>query len=213
MGIPVLILGESGTGKSTSLRNMDPENCLLIQVLKKPLPFRGSGWKRFVLNSWETIRKGIERAKSLGKSVVIIDDFQYLMADEFMRRSGERGFDKFTEIGVHAYEVIKAAQNCEDDIRVYFLSHSETTDMGKTKAKTIGKLLDEKITLEGMFTIVMRTHVENGVHQFTTQNSGSDTVKTPMGLFETSAIDNDLEMVDNKICEYYEIGENNNVSI
>lgn len=213
MGTPVLILGESGTGKSASLRNLDPEQCTLIQILKKPLPFRSSGWKRYVCNSWETVKQGIERAKDMGKSIVVIDDFQYLMADEFMRRSSERGFDKFTEIGLHAYEVIKAAQSCDDSVRVYFLSHSETTDMGKTKCKTIGKLLDEKVTIEGMFTIVMRTHVENGVYQFSTQNSGSDTVKTPMGLFETSHIDNDLAMVDKEICKYYEIGEQINVSV
>lgn len=207
MGIPILILGESGTGKSASMRNLNAEDCLLIQALKKPLPFRSSAWKRFVINSWENMIAGINRAKSMGKGVVIIDDFQYLMADEFMRRSGERGFDKFTEIGLHAYEVIKAAQNCDDDLRVYILSHVETNDIGKTKCKTIGKLLDEKITVEGMFTIVLRTHVENGRYQFSTQNNGSDTVKSAMGLFGSQYIDNDLASIDKQICEYYEIGE------
>ncbi|KLU15027.1 MULTISPECIES: AAA family ATPase [Xenorhabdus] len=216
MGTATLILGESGTGKSTSLRNIKPEETLLIQTVRKPLPFRSNAWKQwdqkdpktsiFVCDQWVKIIAAIERAANYGKKIVIVDDFQYLMANEFMRRSEEKSFDKFTEIGSHTWNVINTAiSKTPDDLRVYFLSHTEETQMGKVKMKTIGKMLDEKITVEGMFTIVLKTVVRDGQYLFTTQNSGFDTVKSPMGLFDSSEIENDLKTVDDAICEYYGI--------
>jgi predicted ATP-dependent serine protease len=214
MGTATLILGESGTGKSTSLRNLKPEETLLIQTVRKPLPFRSAAWKQwdkantktsiYVSDSWQHIIKAIESASTYGKKIVVVDDFQYLMANEFMRRSEEKSFDKFTEIGSHAWNVINTAiSKTPDDLRVYFLSHTEETQIGKVKMKTIGKMLDEKITVEGMFTIVLKTLVKDGQYFFTTQNSGFDTVKSPMGLFDSLEIENDLDAVDNTICEYY----------
>ena len=108
-------------------------------------------------DKWDVIVAVIKRAHEYGKRIVIVDDFQHVMSNEFMRRSEEKSFDKFTEIGRHAWEVIKAAQDAPDDLRVYFLAHTEETPMGRVKMKTIGKMLDEKITVEGMFTIVLRT--------------------------------------------------------
>jgi hypothetical protein len=212
VSIATLILGESGTGKSTSLRNLDPSKVLLIQSIKKPLPFKSKGWKvRASLKSEGNIIQTdapdlIERLlRQSPHDVVVIDDFQYVMANEFMRRSDERGFDKFTDIGRHAWNILKAATDLADHRRVYILSHTESDQSGKTKIKTIGKMLDEKITIEGMVTIVLRTRVIDGRFVFSTQNDGSDTTKSPLGMFEDQLIDNDLAAVDEAIAAYYDI--------
>lgn len=220
MGIPVMILGESGSGKSTSMRNLDPVRTLLIQTVRKPLPFRAKGWRAwdantkkgsvYVTDSWDLIMKVLDRAPGFGKDVIVIDDFQYLLANEFMRRAGEKGFEKFSDIGHHAWSVLMKAQELASDARVYVLSHVQTDDFGNIKAKTIGRLLDDKITIEGLFTIVLRTVKTDQGYFFSTQNSGSDTVKSPMGLFGDERIDNDLAMIDNEICEYYGINVQNN---
>tara|TARA_R100000951_G_scaffold116246_3_gene127249 strand:- start:96 stop:734 length:639 start_codon:yes stop_codon:yes gene_type:complete len=212
MGIPVLILGESGTGKSCSMRNLDSSKTVLIQAVSKPLPFKNTFLKRSNENPNGTLMvsdnsvfmiDAMNHYAQSGAKTIVIDDFQYVMANEFMRRSQETGFTKFTDIARHAWEIITAAQNLPDDVKVYFLSHVQSDDQGVTKAKTIGKLLDEKITVEGLFTIVLRTNVEDGKYRFSTQNSGNDTVKSPMGLFDAQYIENDLQEINNKISEYY----------
>jgi hypothetical protein len=205
MSVAVMVIGESGTGKSASLRNMDPSSTLLIQTVRKPLPFPAKGWKPVVLDDWQRICNGIAKAPEMGKDKVVIDDFQYLLANEFMRRSAERGYDKFTEIGYHAWSVMKAAAEAADHVRVYLLSHTATDEQGTTRAKTIGRMLDEKITVEGMFTIVLRTVVTDLGYSFATQNSGQDTTKAPIGMFADRLIDNDLAAVDDAICKYYEL--------
>ena len=212
MGIPVMVLGESGTGKSASLRNIQPEDTFLVQAVRKPLPFRNS-WTDYdqqtkkgqIIQSDDCtfISQVIMAARSMGRNKVIVDDFQYIMANEFMRRSQETGFTKFTEIAKHVWELILTATNASPDTCVYFLAHTETNEAGKIKAKTIGKLLDEKITLEGLFTIVLRSLVDDGKYMFSTQNSGMDTVKSPMGMFEDRFIENDLNTVDQTIREYF----------
>lgn len=208
MSIAILILGQSGTGKSTSLRNLNPVDVLLIQAIKKPLPFRSKDWQPltkdggnvYVCDAAAKICQVIEKTQ---KQIIVIDDFQYVMANEFMRRTAERGFDKFTDIGKSAWDIFNAASAAADGKRIYILSHTEQSESGVTKLKTIGKMLDEKITLEGMVTICLRTSVTNGVYEFSTQNNGSDTVKSPIGLFESERIDNDLAEVDAAIVEYY----------
>ena len=212
MGTPVLILGESGSGKSASMRNMNPEKTILIQAVSKPLPFRNK-YKSFdrsdnvgtklAMDNHESIIKAITHFVKAGFTEFVIDDFQYVMANEYMRRSAETGFTKFTEIAKHAWEIISFCQTLPDGVTVYFLSHVQDGDSGQVKAKTIGKMLDEKITVEGLFTIVLRTNVEDGKYRFSTQNSGNDTVKSPMGLFNDQYIDNDLNNVTTKINEYY----------
>lgn len=201
-------MGKSGTGKTTSLRNFNPDEVALIQVVKKPLPFRCSGWTPFRTDQWDKI---IAAMRKTTRKVIVIDDFQYLLANEFMRRTDERGFDKFTDIGRHTWEVLTAAASLPDDVRVYILSHTEETESGQVKMKTIGRMLDEKITLEGMVTICLRTHVNQAAdtpedqYQFATRNSGSDTVKSPLGLFDAAYIPNDLAAVDAAIVDYYQL--------
>lgn len=212
MSTAVLILGESGTGKSTSLRNLNPAKTLLIQAIRKPLPFKAKGWKvRAAIkddgNVFQT-DDAILMDKLLRQSpheIVVIDDFQYVMANEYMRRTGEKGYEKFTDIGKNAWNVLSAASQLAPNRRIYILSHTATDELGRTKIKTIGKMLDEKITLEGMVTIVLRTQVRDGHYTFATQNNGSDTTKSPMGMFSDQYIENDLAAVDAAICDYYEI--------
>ena len=206
MAIPVMILGESGTGKSASLRNFKPDEVGIINVSGKPLPFKNQ-LKVFKSDMYFPIRKALLGNKEL--PAFVIDDAQYLMANEFMRRSDERGYDKFTEIAKNFWSLVQevVAQQMPDDQIVYFLMHTDTSDDGRVRAKTIGKMLNEKITLEGLFTIVLRTSVSDGVYTFRTVNSGSDTVKTPMGMFQTAEIDNDLKAVDTIIREYYGINK------
>lgn len=201
MAINIMVLGSSGTGKSASMRNFKDGEVALVNVCSKPLPFRG---KKFdVLNSddYGEIKSWLMFTT---KKVVVIDDAQYLMANEYMRRAQERGFDKFTEIGQHFWDFINFCESLPATTTVYFLQHTELANDDKTvKAKTIGKLLDEKITLEGMFSIVLRTAVEDGEYTFHTRTDGQDTVKSPIGMFDKPLIDNDLAKVDAIIRDYY----------
>lgn len=210
MSIAAFILGESGTGKSTSMRSMNPAETLLIQAIKKPLPFRSSVWKYLSKEGGNILvcdqsAQIIAAMHKTQRQIIVIDDFQYILANEFMRRTDERGFDKFTDIGRHAWDILCAASSLPDHVRVYILSHTETSESGRVKAKTIGRMLDEKITIEGMFSIVMRTSIINGQYLFSTKNNGSDTVKTPLGLFDADHIDNDLAAVDAAIVDYYQL--------
>jgi hypothetical protein len=212
-----MLLGQSGTGKTTSLRNLNPADVLLIQAVKKPLPFRAAGWMPctkahpegaiIVTDNAHTIVGAMQRTT---KPIIIIDDFQYILANEFMRRvldneTGNAAFAKYNEIARNAWDILMCAGKLSDHTRVYILAHTQEDESGRIKAKTIGKLLDEKITIEGLLTIVMRTAVINGQYLFSTQNNGSDTVKTPMGMFDSEHIPNDLQAVDAAICSYYEI--------
>lgn len=208
MSIVTMVLGQSGTGKSTSLRNMSAENTLLIQSIQKPLPFRND-WKSvkdsgniLVSNNTDKICRALHKTS---RDVIVIDDAQYLLAFEFMNRSHEKGYEKFTEMARHYFDVLNTAINLPSNKRVYLLSHTDTNELGQVKAKTIGKLLDEKITVEGMVSIVLRTHVINGQYVFSTKNNGSDTVKTPIGLFDDEHIENDLQAVDGAIKNYYNL--------
>lgn len=212
MSIATMVLGESGTGKTASLRNINPADTLLIQTVRKPLPFKSTHWEPvtkenpqgtiFVCDQSRVIVEALQRTN---KSIVIIDDFQYLLLNEFMRRSDEKGYDKFTEIGRHAWDVLMKANELADYKRVYILSHTHSDDQGKVRAKTVGKMLDDKITVEGLVAIVMRTSVINGEFVFRTVNNGMDTTKCPMGLFETETIENDLAKVDEAIINFYNL--------
>ena len=203
MGIPVFILGQSGTGKSTSLRNFKSNEILHINVMSKPLPFKGRFAETYNGDNYSEIAKAINATKC--KSIVI-DDAQYLMANEFMRRSSEIGYQKFTDIANNFWTLVNSVTaDLPFDVIVYFLMHTDTDDNGKEKAKTIGKLLDEKICIEGMSSIVLKTSVKDGNYSFLTQNNGKDTTKSPLGMFGAYEIDNDLKQVDTTIRNYWEL--------
>ena len=201
MAIIVMVYGQSGTGKSTSLRNFKPEDVCIVNVSGKPLPFKNKH-KTFNTDDYMSIEAAIQKAPA--KSIVI-DDATYLMTGEYMRAAKVTGYQKSTDLALNYYTLVKTAAALPDDKIVYFMGHSDIDNNGNEKFKTIGKLLDEKITLEGMFTIVLKTVVTDGKYQFSTRNSGQDTVKTPMGMFSEPLIENDLAAVDKAIREYYEI--------
>lgn len=212
----ILVIGESGSGKSTSIRTLDANETFIINVLDKPLPFRGAADKYkkmtkensgnyYPTDDFHKILKAIQYANDEKNNIknVIIDDFQYIMANEFMRRATERGYDKFTEIAQHAWQIIDACSKSREDMFFFILSHSDEDQNGKVKCKTIGKMLDDKITIEGMFTTVLHSIVSDGKYRFLTQNDGSHIAKSPMGMFENEFIDNDLSFVKTKMIDYY----------
>ena len=201
MAIIVMVYGQSGTGKSTSLRNFKPEDVCIVNVSGKPLPFK-SKHKTFNTDDYMAVDAAIKKAPA--KSIVI-DDATYLMTGEYMRTAKVTGYQKYTDMALNYYTLVKTAAALPSDKIVYFMGHSDTDANGNEKFKTIGKMLDEKVTLEGMFTIVLKTVVTDGKYQFSTRNSGQDTVKTPLGMFNDVLIDNDLAMVDKTIREYYGI--------
>lgn len=207
MAQKVLIMGESGTGKSTSLRNCDPATTAVVNPVGKPLPFK-SHFE--MLNNETDARKIVKYMKeqvAAGKKLLVVDDFQYILAVPYMNRIKETGWDKYNDFGANYFEIIDVCKDLPDDVVVVYMTHLETLDNGLTTVKLIGKLLREKITIEGLFTVVLRTGVNEAKYYFYTQNSGKDTVKSPLGMFPAYAIDNDLNYVVNKIRNYYELGD------
>lgn len=204
MGIPVLVMGESGSGKSASLRNFEAEDVSIFNVAGKPLPFR----KRLpskATSDYEVIVAGIRGSK---KKAFVIDDSQYLMCFESFRKAKDQGFGKFTDIALNFYNLVQfVIKQTPPDVIVYFLQHTETdTNTGKVKAKTMGKMLDNQLTLEGLFAIVLMCVTDGKKHSFVTQSDGYTTAKSPMEMFP-EVIDNDLKAVDQVIREYYNISK------
>ena len=218
MGTPVLILGDSGAGKSYSLRNFTPDEVILLQCIPKMLPFRATGWKlngkempdgsvqrgniiRF--DAWDAVLDSINRmVLSKTRRVLVIDDFQVVMQHENMMRAYQTGYQKFTEMADHVWQIIMAATRLPDDFRVYFLAHTEESD-GQIRMKTTGKMLNEKLTPEGYFSIVLRTIKKDGKHVFLIKGDDNDTAKAPPDLFPgLTEMDNDLKAVDVAITEF-----------
>jgi len=205
MGIPILILGESGSGKSTSLRNFESGEIGILNVASKPLPFKKK-LAKVDTSDYKTIMKAMYNSKA--KSFAI-DDSQYLMAFAMFDKAKETGYGKFTDIALDFKTLIDfVVKKLPPDVIVYFLHHIEKTDDGRTKAKTSGKMIDNQLTLEGMFSVVLLCEVENGKYKFITQSNGFTTCKSPMEMFDTE-IDNDLKFVDAKIREYWELNNSN----
>lgn len=200
MGIPILILGESGSGKSSSLRNFENDVCV-INIASKPLPFRKKLTSINTRDS-EKIKKLITKDNC---NCYVIDDSQYLMAFELFDKAKEIGYGKFTDIAIHFKQIIDTVRdNTPDDCIVYLLHHIETNgNTGKIKAKTVGQMLDNQLTVEGLFSICLLAGTDGKKHYFTTQSDGFTPCKTPMEMFEAIEIDNDLKMVDDTIREYY----------
>jgi hypothetical protein len=196
--IGVLVIGQSGTGKSASMRNLPPKGTGVINIAGKRLPFRSS-LKCVQKTSGADIIKTLLNGKA---GIIVVDDLQYVLVNQFMARASEKTYQKFTDMAKDYFDIIKTLDKMPDNKRVYFLSHNEMEN-GFEKVKTIGKILDEKITVEGLFTIVLKTVVRDGQYLFATHNNGSDTVKSPMGMFEADFIENDLAAVDRSIRGYY----------
>lgn len=207
MAEKILIMGESGTGKSTSLRNCDPAKTAIVNPVGKPLPFKGKFDMLNGITDSSKIIEWIKAAVKQGKKTIVVDDFQYILSIPYMNRIKEAGWDKWNDFGANYFDIIDICSELPDDVIVYYFTHTETLENGLTTIKLIGKLLREKITIEGLFTTVLRTQVMDGKYYFLTQNSGKDTVKSPLGMFGSYAIDNDLNYVDEKIRNYYEIGD------
>lgn len=212
MSIATLVLGASGTGKSTSLRNLDPGKTLIIQCIKKPLPFRADGWKvrvniktegNVIQTSDPLLIEKILRASP--HEIVVIDDYQSVMVNELLHRSSEKGYDKFTDIAKAAWNIFNAAGDLAAHRRVYILAHTQTDDFGQVRMKTVGKMVDQTLVPEGYFTIVLKTEVINGTYKFSTQTNGQDCCKSPIDLFAEKHIDNDIAAVDAAICDFYSL--------
>lgn len=212
MSNTVLVIGQSGSGKSTSLRNLDPKTTFIINVLDKPLPFRAfkknynaTAKNYYSTSDWSKVVNCIERVNKERPDIttLVIDDWQYILAYEFMNRVSERGFDKFSELANHGWATINACLGTRPTLTNFILAHSDVDQTGRSKCKTIGKLLDEKITIEGMFTTVLHSRVVDGEYMFQTQYDGEFLAKSPMGMFEEFLIPNDLVTVKAAIENYF----------
>ena len=202
MAVLVMIYGQSGTGKSTSLRNFTNDEVAVINVSGKPLPFR-SKLTTYDTDSYTKISSALGKIE---RKSIVIDDATYLMVNEFMRTAKVAGYQKYTDMAVNFNSLVAQASQLASDKIVYFLGHSDLKDDGTEHFKTIGKMLDNYVTVEGKFTIVLKTVVQDGKYYFSTHNSGQDTVKSPLGMFADNYVDNDLKAVDTIIREYYGIG-------
>jgi len=221
----IAIVGQTGTGKSTSMETLEPKDTFIIGIIDKPLPFRG--WKQnytpltqqggnfLISHDAARIVKALKYVSEKRPEIkqVIIDDFQYIMSTEFMNRANEQGWQKFTDIAKHVWDVINAAKSLREDLKVFIMSHDEIISdnfQPKRKIKTIGKLLDDKVTLEGLFTIVLFTEVQKNKednkldYTFITQNDGTTTAKSPKGMFDNLNIPNNLAEIVKVIDGYYE---------
>lgn len=205
MAIPVLIIGKSGSGKSASMRNCVGKSFSLINVLKKPLPFRGA-IPTIQTDDYNYIMRAMQSSQA--KSIVI-DDAGYLITNHFMRghstaSKGNGVFALYNDLGDQYWKLVQfVVNNLPEDKIVYFMMHEDKNDFGDVKPKTIGKMLDEKVCLEGLFTIVLRCITDGDRHLFITQSADGAVSKSPMGMFPELEIDNDLYMVDQIIREYY----------
>ena len=215
-GMGVLIMGSSGSGKSTSLRNLPAEETAIINITNKPMPFRKKenmtivtlkdflkdGEKEIAYD--ELYKRIIATIKATKKKIIVIDDSSYLMSFENFEKANNKGYDKFTTMAKNYYDLIKAAISCDDEKIVYIIMHEEVDDVNQLfRPKTTGKMLSNQLVIEGLFSIVLRSIYKNGEYIFQTQNDGTSVCKSPMGMFENREIPNDLYEVDKTIREYY----------
>lgn len=215
-GMGVLLMGASGSGKSTSLRNLPAEETAIINITNKPMPFRNKDNKKIVtlkdfqkedekeLSYEELYKRIIATIKATKKKIIVIDDSSYMMAFENFEKATNKGYDKFTTMAKNYYDLIKSAISCGDEKIVYIITHEEIDDVNQLyRPKTIGKMLSNQLVIEGLFSIVLRSVYKNGEYIFQTQNDGTSVCKSPMDMFEQKEIPNDLFEVDKIIREYY----------
>ena len=213
MAVPVLIIGPSGSGKTFSIKNFQPDEVGVISVEKGRLPFKSDIKVAKVqikdkenVKDYATLNRAryawiMDAIRTAKCKSIVIDDSQYLLVNELFDRAAEKGYDKYTQMAANFRNLIHFINELpEDDKIVYFLHHTETGPDGREKAKTIGKMLDEKLTVEGCFDIVIYCQD----HKFYTQSNGQSTAKSPEGMFELE-ISNDLKFVDNQIRNYWNL--------
>lgn len=199
MGVSVLVIGHSGAGKSTSLRNFEPGEIGIFNVAGKPLPFRKK-LQKLDRCQYNQIHMGLMKNKL---RAYVIDDANYLMAFQNFRLAKQTGYGKFTDMAVNFEQLLEAANATNDDTIVYFFMHPDYDEAGRMKVKTIGKMLDNQLTVEGMFPIVLLADRDDSGFHFYTQSDGTTPVKTPLGMFDEAVIDNDLKYVDAAIRDYW----------
>ena len=199
MGVSVLVLGASGSGKSTSLRNFEPGEIAVFDVAGKPLPFR----KRLDVAHRPSYGMIMKKLKENSRRAYVIDDANYLMAFQNFALASVKGYDKFTTMAVNFEQLLEASNATDDDTVTYYLMHPEYDADGRMKPKSIGKMLDSQLCIEGMFPIVLVAQRMEDGYRFVTQTDGNTPAKTPMGMFPDVIIDNDLKMVDSAIREYW----------
>lgn len=208
MGIGVLIIGKSGSGKSTSLRNFKSDEVGIINVISKPLPFKNvNGLKTVDTDNYADVKKVIEGSKTPS---IVIDDAGYLITNQFMRKHSNTGggnavFSLYNDIADSFWNLTEQIKKLPNNKIVYILMHEDKNDFGDIKPKTIGKLIDEKVCLEGLFSIVLRSKKVDKNYYFFTQATEGDVAKSPIGMFDELYIENDLKAVDDKIREFYGI--------
>ena len=206
MGIGVLVIGKSGSGKSTSMRNFKADEVGIINVISKPLPFKNeNNLKTVNTDNYIDIKTVLQKSKA--KSIVI-DDAGYLITNHFMRKHANTGggnavFSLYNDIADSFWSLTEIVKTLPEDKVVYFMMHEDKNDFGDIKPKTIGKLIDEKVCLEGLFSIVLRAKKVDKNYFFFTQSTDNDVAKSPIGMFENLYIENDLKFVDNTIREFY----------
>jgi len=210
MGEAVIIYGKSGTGKSRSLINFGEEEIMLINTVNKRLPFQKKFKYEFQTAEVERVKKALKRMVELGVKTAVVDDFGYQQTVRFMaehtKKQGSSQFDLYNNIADDAYGLIMfIKRELPENVIVYLMMHEETGEFGDVKLKTIGKLLDQKVCVEGLVTICLRA-MKEGMNKyfFRTQSDGSDISKSPEGMFENQ-IDNDLKAVDTRIREYWNL--------
>ena len=199
--VPILLIGKSGSGKSTSLRNFKKDEIAVVNVLGKPLPFK-TDINAPKCDNYDTILKSIAKTE---RKTIVIDDANYLITNEFMNKTSVKGFDKYNELANNFWNLINGIKNIEGGKTVYLIMHEDTDENGNVKPKTIGKLLDDKVNIQGMFTICIRSMFENGNYIFRLKTNGQDCVKTPFGMFNEESMENDLKEFDKVVREYYEL--------
>lgn len=216
MGNAVLILGESGTGKSTSIRTLPADETFILNVIGKPLPFRGYKKKYtplsqdgkegnyYASDDPNAIMRVIKliNARRTEIKYLVIDDFGYTVTNGFMRKALQKGYDKFSEIGLNTFHILDSIQNLREDLFAFVMMHTEIDAHGKYKPKTVGKMIDQYIVIEGKFTMAFHALTSDGNYKFLTNNDGQHMAKTPLGMFSDLLVDNDLMAIVNKINEY-----------